>query len=182
MPKCLAAAVDQYCLFVHYTFNSLQQGTQECSVSPLKIKNLNKLQLQQQSLTTGNNISLSSKAGPMCHTVKTPHEKVQTSIGEKNQHENKPLIVQRTHRNVKPLRDRNEPCMQPPHHRLAFADNSRNKDLADVQNGLWLSFSITTWQPSNPTVAQLSPTSQGSLNMQGYSAQEDVHRSCGKQL
>lgn len=81
-----------------------------------------------------------------------------------------------------PLRDSNDYCMWPPHHWQAFADNSRNKDLADGQSGLLLSFSITTWQQSNPT-RQHKAIQKGKIlfTTQGYAAQEDVYSSCGKQ-
>lgn len=114
--------------------------------------------------------------GTLCevghHPVGTTKEKIYILI-----------IIGRNCYNVMPLRDSNDYCMWPPHHWQAFADNSRNKDLADGQSGLLLSFSITTWQRSNPTW-QHKAIQKGKVlfTTQGYAAQEDVYSSCGKQL
>lgn len=67
-----------------------------------------------------------------------------------------------------PLRDRSDCCMWPLHHQQAFADNSRNKDLADGRSGLWLYCSITAWHWSNPTGAIHKDTAL--FTMQGYVA------------
>lgn len=109
--------------------------------------------------------------------AKIPEDKVEARKEEKE------VITWRSCHDAVPLRDTNDSCMWSQHHWQAFADNSRNKDLADGRSGLWLSFSITTWQWSNPT-RQCGPIHRGRalFTMCGDAAMEDVCSSCGEQL